>query len=169
MSDLVVEPVTDLGQITLRGDLSDPAFADALGVVLPQPRRITQRPVRLAWMSPDELLALVPREDVAGHVERVGAALRGQHHLIADVSDARVIYRLYGEDAPIRDCLARLSPADLRARALPQGEVRRTRLAQVPAAFWLDEGAATVIAFRSVAAYVEGLLRNAARTAVRHF
>ena len=69
---------------------------------------------------------------------------------------------LEGEGAAIREVLAKLTPADLRPGAIGIGEVRRTRLAQVPAAFWLDgEGKATVVCFRSVAEYVFGLLRNA--------
>ena len=169
MSDVTIARITDFGQITLRGDLASPAFAEAIGLPLPQPRRITDGEVRLAWMSPDELLAFCPREQVADHVEAVSKALTGQHALAVDVSDARAVFRLSGPEARLRETLAKLSPADFRPEALPQGEVRRTRLAQVPAALWFDEGQATVIAFRSVATYVEDILRNAARVAVDHF
>jgi len=49
--------------------------------------------------------------------------------------------------------------------------VRRTRFAQVPAAFWMqDDNSAEVVAFRSVAAYVFGLLKTAAAAGpVGHF
>ena len=72
----------------------------------------------------------------------------------------------------IREVLAKLSPADMRISALPVGRVRRTRLAQVPAAFWFtDDSEAVVICFRSVADYVFGLLSTAAQpgSEVGHF
>ena len=169
MSDVTIERITDLGQITLRGDLASPAFAEAVSVPLPEPRRITEGEVRLAWMSPDELLAFCPRAQVATYVAAVSKALSGQHHLAADVSDARAVFRLTGPEPRLRETLAKLSPADFRPDRLPRGEVRRTRLAQVPAALWFDEGTATVICFRSVATYVEDILRTSAREVVGHF
>ena len=64
----------------------------------------------------------------------------------------------------VRGVLAKLTPANLHPDALATGEVRRTRLAQVPAAVWLrDEDTAELICFRSVARYVFDLLSNAAR------
>ena len=85
------------------------------------------------------------------------------HHLAVNVSDARSAMRVTGEGARIRECLAKLTPADLRTSALPVGQVRRTRLAQVAAAFWFaSDGEAFVICFRSVADYVFGLVSEAA-------
>ncbi len=55
----------------------------------------------------------------------------------------------------------KLSPTDL--AALEPGELRRTRLAQVAAAFWAEEGGFRLVAFRSVAAYVMGLLAHSAQ------
>lgn len=169
MSDVEIERIQDLGQITLRGDLTSPAFAEALSVPIPEPRRITTGDVRLAWMSPDELLAFCPRDRVQALVADVSRALEGQHHLACDVSDARAVFRLSGAEPRVRETLAKLSPADFRPDRLPRGEVRRTRLAQVPAALWFDEGSATVICFRSVATYVEDILRTSARVAVEHY
>lgn len=169
MSEVAIIRVADRGQITLRGDLSSADFAEAISAPLPQPRRITEGEVRVAWMSPDELLAICPRDKVEGYVDALRDALKGQHHLVADVSDARVIFRLTGAEAALRDTLAKLSPADFRPASLPRGEVRRTRLAQVPAAIWFDEGHATVICFRSVARYVEDVLRTSAKAPVGHF
>lgn len=169
MSEVSVARVHDLGMITLRGDLSDPAFGNALSVPIPEPRRINEGEVRLAWMSPDELLAICPRGQVAGYIEALKPALSGQHHLVADVSDARAAFRLTGADAALRETLAKLTPADMRPASLPRGEIRRTRLAQVAGAFWIDEGQATVICFRSVATYMEDILRVSAKVPVGHF
>lgn len=115
------------------------------------------------WMSPDEVLLLCPYDDVDETVERLEDHLSGQHALVANVSDARCVVRLTGENAELREILAKLTPADMRASHLNVGKLRRTRLAQVPAAIWFeDENTAIVIAFRSVADYVFGLLSNAA-------
>ena len=114
-------------------------------------------------MSPDELLILLPYDDVTSALTAMSVALKGEHALVVDVSDARASFRIEGEGALIRETLAKLTPADMRAAALPVGILRRTRLAQVPAAFWLQsEGAAHLICFRSVASYIFGILKHAA-------
>jgi len=108
-----------------------------------------------------KVMVLCPHGDVPETLAALAGALSGEHVLCADVSDARAVFRLEGEG--VRAVLAKLSPADLRPRSLPSGEVRRTRLAQVAGAFWLsDGGTATLVCFRSVADYVEELLSNAA-------
>ena len=150
------------GMITLRADLSAAALAlKGAGVTMPKKRMVRDG---ILWMSPDELMILCPRDAVADRVATLRGALKDHHHLAIDVSDARVMFRLTGEGPAIRETLAKLSPADLRASALPIGEVRRSRVAQVAAAFWLDsEDSANLICFRSVADYVFGLLRHAAQ------
>ena len=165
------------GMVTLRGNLSDAAFAKAiskaLGLDVPaRGARVDGDGVALLWMSPDELMLTCAHGDAAGTVAKLGEALDKHHHLVVDVSDARAVFRLTGEGTAIRDALAKLTPADLRPGVLPVGAVRRTRLAQVPAALWFeDDGTAMVVCFRSVAAYVFGLLANAAASGaeVGHF
>ena len=56
--------------------------------------------------------------------------------------------------------LAKLCPVDF--AALAPSEVRRTRMAQIPAAFWRHGDGWRILCFRSVAGYAEALLRNAA-------
>lgn len=158
------------GMVTLRTDLSAALAAlKGAGVAVPDKRRAQDGTL---WMSPDELMIICPRDAAADKVAALRAALKDQHHLAIDVSDARVMFTLKGEGRAIRETLAKLSPADLRATALPVGEVRRTRLAQVAAAFWFEsEGEARLICFRSVADYVFGLLKHAAQpgSEVGHF
>ena len=55
----------------------------------------------------------------------------------------------------------KLAPVDL-ANIAP-GEIRRTRVAQVAAAFWKDADGFTLVSFRSVAGYVMGLLEHASQ------
>jgi sarcosine oxidase subunit gamma len=46
---------------------------------------------------------------------------------------------------------------------LEPNELRRTRAAQVAAAFWKDEAGYTLVCFRSVASYMMGLLTHSAQ------
>jgi sarcosine oxidase subunit gamma len=86
--------------------------------------------------------------------------------MAVDVSDARCLFRLSG--GPVREVLAKLTPADLHPDAFGPGEVRRTRLAQAAAAFWMpDAGTVELMAFRSVGTYVFDLLSNAAAADAR--
>lgn len=155
------------GMITLRGDLSSPAIKNAASGVgghdMPgqrEARTIEDRGI--LWMSPDELLVLCPYDEVTAAVDSMTALLQDTHALVVDVSDARATFELRGDG--VREVLAKLSPADLSPEGLPVGELRRSRLAQVPAAFWLrSETRAQVICFRSVAEYVFNLLNTSAQ------
>lgn len=153
------------GMITLRGDLSSAklkkAVKAAAGVDVPAARRIALKDGRGAgWMSPDELLILVPYAEAHATVEGLSKALAGEHHLVADVSDARAMFRIRGAKAT--EVLMKLCPVDL--PNLAEGELRRTRAAQVAAALWksgTDEF--TLVSFRSVAGYVFGALELSAQ------
>jgi sarcosine oxidase subunit gamma len=84
------------------------------------------------------------------------------HHLAVNVSDARAMFSLTGEAGPLKDVLAKVTPADM--AALAPGEMRRTRLQQVPAAIWFESGTeARVVCFRSVARYVFDVLALSAK------
>ena len=86
-------------------------------------------------------------------------ALGAIHHLCVDVSDARATFRLTGAGA--REVLAKLAPADL--SVMTAGQLRRTRLAQVAADFWIvDDNTIDLVTFRSTARYVFDLLSTAA-------
>jgi sarcosine oxidase subunit gamma len=167
------------GMITLRGDLSAKPMAQALdkamGLSVPVQRKIvtTSDGTRhAAWMSPDELLLILPYDQVSDTLAALDAALAGTHHLAENVSDARALIAVNGSDAQVREVLAKLAPADLHPDHFAPGDMRRTRLAQVAAAFWLTQpGQAHVICFRSVAQYVFDLLTAAAdpAAAVEYF
>ncbi len=155
------------GMITLRGDLgSKPLKAAAksvTGLDLPEPTRITTSDTHgIGWMSPDELLILCPHAEVATHLGTIAKALTKQHHLAVDVSDARALFRVCGPAA--REVLAKLCPVDLAPGAFTPGMFRRTRMAQIPAAFWIgDDACFRIICFRSVAQYAFGVLKAAAQ------
>jgi len=80
------------------------------------------------------------------------------------VSDARSLFRIDGPQAA--QVLARLCPVDLHKDSFGVGDMRRTRLAQVAAAFWRDDMGFEVVCFRSVGDYAHGVLQNAAQEPV---
>ena len=155
------------GMVTVRGDLGRQAFSTAVkkitGVAPPDRRRINRVDDRaLAWMSPDELLLMLPYDQVQAVVSEMENALSETHALVCNVSDARAVFRIEG--SACREVLAKLAPVDLHPSAFAPGQIRRTRLAQVPAAFWMtDETCFEVMCFRSVAQYVFELLSESAR------
>lgn len=156
------------GMITLRGDLSSRAMRKAVkaatGCGVPVSGQFLGDASKgVAWMSPDELLVIVPYGDVAATLIALDKALKGKHYLTADVSDARAVFRVSGPNA--RAILARLCPVDLHADSFKPGDFRRTRLAQIAAAFWMHDAGFDVVCFRSVADYADGVLRNAAKGA----
>lgn len=167
MFDLaVVTRAEPRGMITLRGDLSSAkmkkAVKDATGQAMPVSGQfLGDGTSGVAWMSPDELLVIVPYDTVADAWAQIDKTLADQHYLAADVSDARAVFSVTGTDAP--EVLARLCPVDLHSDSFAVGQFRRTRLAQVAAAFWMHDTGFDVVCFRSVGDYAEGVLRNAAK------
>lgn len=154
------------GMITVRGNLASAkmkkAVKTAAGCDLPAPRRIVMNGAKGAgWMSPDELLILVPYAEASAAAAALTAALEGDHALVADVSDARAMFRVRGAKAA--QVLMKLCPVDF--AMLAEGELRRTRAAQAAAALWMsDSDEFTLVSFRSVAAYVFGTLETSARS-----
>lgn len=156
------------GMITLRGDLASEdmvrAVKAATGLAIPQQRAMTTGSgVSCLWMSPDELLILCDYAKAPDMAAQITDSLGAAHHLCAVVSDARAVFAVTGE--AVREVLGKLAPVDLSPDVFGLGEVKRTRLAQVAAAFWLvDEDAAQVVCFRSTAQYVFDLLCTAGQT-----
>ncbi len=162
-----VEEIGLQGMITLRGDLSDKvlikAVKDATGQKVPAQREaIVKGDTGVCWMSPDELLVLVPYTEVDGKLAAMNNALSGIHALAVNVSDARSVFRVSGDNA--REVLGKLAPVDLSPVAFQPGQIRRSRLAQVAGAFWMDDDESfRVVCFRSAADYVFKLLKVAAQ------
>ncbi|WP_171136421.1 MULTISPECIES: sarcosine oxidase subunit gamma [unclassified Ruegeria] len=155
------------GMITLRGDLSDKlldkAVKDATGQKAPGQREaLVKGDTGVCWMSSDELLVLVPYAEVGAKLLAMTAALSGTHALAVNVSDARAVFSVSGSHA--RDVMGKLAPVDFSPQAFQPGQIRRTRLAQVAGAFWMDDADTfRVVCFRSAADYVFKLLKTAAQ------
>ncbi len=164
-----IHALDPIGMISIRGDLGaghlrKPA-KKITGLDMPDIRGITAdagRGMGLAWMSPDELLLICPYDEVTEHLAALTRSFGTNHALAVNVSDARAVFSLKGKH--IREVLAKLAPVDTAPDVFTVGTIRRTRLAQVPAAFWLvDADTAQLVCFRSVAQYVFDLLKTAAQ------
>lgn len=156
-----VARVDGLGMIQIRADLdrAGEAIAEAAGLALPDVARITGDGSRsLGWMSPDELLLVLPAADLPEALAALEQALAGEHALVADVSDMRAVFDVTGRHAA--DVIAKLSPTDL--AALPPDGLRRSRASQVAVGFWRLGDGFRVIGFRSTADYLALILKNAA-------
>ena len=162
-----IEECGPQGMITLRGNPVARAVKSAAtvagGVRMPGVNSVNLKGEGgLCWMSPDELLILCPYDEVTATLEKMNRTLARTHSLAVDVSDARAMFRVSGPAA--REVLAKLSPVDLSPDAFRPGMLRRTRLAQVSAAFWMVDGDSfQIVCFRSVADYVFTLLKTAAQ------
>lgn len=155
------------GMITLRGNKSDKVLAkaikDATGQKVPgQHEASVSGDTGVCWMSPDELLVLVPYAEVEAKLAAMTNALGGTHALAVNVSDARAVFRVSGATA--REVMGKVAPVDFSADAFQLGQIRRSRLAQVAGAFWMDDAESfRVVCFRSAADYVFKLLKVAAQ------
>jgi sarcosine oxidase subunit gamma len=158
-----IREIGPIGMITVRAKGLkglDKAVKSVVGTKLPGTRRIEiSGDTACAWMSPDEYLLILPYSGVAAALASISAALKGEHYLAVDVSDARAVFRIEGDKAA--EVLRKLAPVDF--ENLQPGELRRTRVAQVAAAFWHADGGYTLVSFRSVAGYVMGLLTHSAQ------
>ena len=154
------------GMITLRADLGAArvkALCKAIaGQAIPDNGRIVlDGATGLAWMSPDEVLLMVPYPDVAATLGKIDKALTGLHYLAVDVSDARALIAVEGAFAA--EVMAKLAPVDLHPDSFAVGQMRRSRMGQVAAAFWRTDAGFQVICFRSVAEYMFNQLSIAAK------
>lgn len=153
------------GMITLRGDFASSTFQAAVksvtGAEVPAIRKIAMgEQGAVAWMSPDELLLLVDYAEADAVVAKLDEALAGEHFMATNVSDARACFSVSGDAA--REVMGKLAPVDFSAEKFGAGDFRRSRLAQVAAAFWMDEaGAFHIVCFRSVGQYMFDLLKVA--------
>lgn len=161
-----VEEMGLRGMITVRGNLKSAKLKKAVkaasGAAVPGTRAASVTgEMGVAWMSPDELLVMVPYVEVDAKLAAMHKALDGEHALAVNVSDARAVFQISGRN--VRDVMAKLSPVDMAPGAFEPGMFRRTRMAQVAAAFWMvDAETIQIVCFRSVALYVFNLLKDAA-------
>lgn len=166
-NEIQIERLQSRSMITLKGDLAASEMVDAAkafaGALPGQGEIHAQGARQIAWMAPDELLLIVPASDCAAALAKAESLLGGAHALAVDVSDARASFALQGP--LVRETLAKLTPADLSPEAFPVGRIRRSRIAQIAAAFWMTgPDRAELVCFRSVQAYAAALLEQSVST-----
>ena len=161
--DVSEAPAT--GMITLRGDLADAGVQktvkSVMGAGVPSTLAVTDADAsQILWMSPDELMIVCTYDQADQVVADLIAALGETHSMVVNVSDARAVFDLNG--SATSEIIAKLAPIDM--KSMKAGTVRRTRFAQIPAAFWMTSNdSARIICFRSVAEYMFNQLRNSAQ------
>jgi len=160
---ITVELSKPKGMITLKGDLNSSSFKaaviKALGVPIPKVRTVsTKDSVQILWMARDELLILVNFKEVEKYIDLLDTNLKGEHYLLANVSDARAIFNLKGKG--VREVLSKGTPVNM--ETIKINDVRRSRLGQLPVAFWLIKNTEVeLVCFRSVADFMFNWLRVA--------
>ncbi len=98
---------------------------------------------------------------VEAMLDELRKRLKGEHLLLADVSDARVAFTVTGPSA--REVLAKGTPVDLAPGKFEPGVFCRTRIGQVPVAFWMTEDSEfRLLCFRSLERFVHRWLATAA-------
>lgn len=157
-----ITELKDLGMVQIRADLdaSGAAIAAAAGVAVPAVTRATVSGARtLVWMSPDELLLVLPKAEAEAATQALIQALGSDHSLVLDVSDMRAAFAVEGPKAT--QALMKLCPTDF--AAMPADGARRTRAAQVACGIWRKGEGFVIVGFRSVGDYIAGILAVAAR------
>ncbi len=98
------------GMITLRGDLADKGLAKAVkaatGLGVPKQRQVlTKGSNGVAWMSPDELLIMVPYSAATQTAADLPEKPYGQHALVANVSFSKshgnCAYERFTDEGPL--------------------------------------------------------------------
>lgn len=147
-----------IGQITLRGDLSNAALKKAvkaaIGVAVPAPlTAVFKGDHGAVWMSTDELLLITgygAAEDVVG---KISTDLAKTHHMAVNVSDVRAVVRISGAGA--RELMAKGAPLDVSDAGFPVGTARRTHFAEVAVGIWrLDDQTWEIVCFQSYARHL---------------
>ncbi|MEM6988806.1 MAG: sarcosine oxidase subunit gamma family protein [Pseudomonadota bacterium] len=155
------------GKISVRGDVAQAQFAQAL---VPQDAkvptsvgdRIEHDGVRVLCVGPDEWLLHLALDKVAAEIDRLQHALTGQHAAVVDVSDYYTVLELSGVHT--RDVLAKLTPLDVTAEAMPTGANQQTRMAKCSVLLMMQSDHCARLQVRwSHAEYLRDYLEEAAR------
>jgi sarcosine oxidase, subunit gamma len=169
---IALKEIDDRGMIDLRGEVKDESFSaavsDALGFALPSEPRTSRRQEETAalWLSTDQWLITAPRPATAALHARLVGTLKGVHSLCVDMSDARTILRLEGDN--VVEVLNKGTSADF--TALKEGAVRRLRYAEIAALVHViarEPDVMDLYVFRSYAEYAWTYLTTTAREAAR--
>ncbi|MEM9603629.1 MAG: sarcosine oxidase subunit gamma family protein [Pseudomonadota bacterium] len=155
------------GKIAVRGAADDAAFAATLAPGdNPLPTAVGERAeadgVRVVCLGPDEWQVHVPLDRVDAEVTRLRDGFGTAHSAVVDVSDYFTVLELGG--VATREVLAKLTPLDVSAQALPAGSTRQTRMAKCTVLLTIQSDHCARLQVRwSHAEYLHDYLVEAAR------
>ena len=161
------------GMIALRGDFENEEIAELLsgwiGAELPGSGLFVKTgDAMIGRMAPDELLFIVPFEELEESLDSIRNLGKSDQISAADVSDMRAVFEVSGTGS--RDVVAKGTPLDFSRDAFGKGSFRRTRLGQVAVMIWMEEEPVIRIACRrSESDYVEEFLRTSANADIPGF
>jgi len=112
------------------------------------------------WLGPDEWLVIGPAGTNRAIVDEIEQALTGVHHSVVDVSAARAVFELTGEDR--HEMLSKGCGLDLQPRSWRDGMCAQTLLARVPVILQERDLATRVFVRPSFAGYLVDWLLDAA-------
>jgi sarcosine oxidase subunit gamma len=157
--------VGNLARFAVRADrTAAAAIGRAFGVELPtEPlRSATQGPRAALWLGPDEWLLLADESTTDGVTAEIAAAAGDHPHSWVDVSHRNAGFLLSGAHAA--DVLNAGCPLPLDLAAFPVGRCTRTLFGKAEIVLWrIEETAFRIEVWRSFAAYLAGLMAEAAR------
>lgn len=157
--------VGNLARFAVRADRdAAAALGRAFGVELPaEPLRYAAKGGRAAlWLGPDEWLLLADNAKADLMTADVAAAMGERPHSWVDVSHRNAGFLLSGPRAA--DVLNAGCPLPLDLAAFPVGKCTRTLFGKAEIVLWrVEETAFRIEVWRSFAAYLAGLLAEAAR------
>jgi sarcosine oxidase subunit gamma len=162
---IALTPVERLSRFAVRADRDAAArIGQAFGVELPtEPLRSASQAGRTAlWLGPDEWLLLAEETETEALIGKVAGSLGERPHSWVDVSHRNAGLLLSGPHSP--DVLNAGCPLPLDLAAFPVGKCTRTLFGKAEIVLWrVGENAFRIEVWRSFAAYVTGLVAEAAR------
>jgi sarcosine oxidase subunit gamma len=168
---IAMNEVRDRGMIDLRGLSSNRKFMTAarkvLGTGLPNKPRssVSSGTIACLWLSVDQWLVTCPLKEKDALLAKLEQELQDTHCMISDMSDARAVLRLKGDQ--VRQVLMKGTSVDFTQAAFAAGAVRRVTFAEIPALVHIvPEEAETfdLFCFRSHAHHVWDWLELTARS-----
>jgi sarcosine oxidase, subunit gamma len=170
-SAIDISEIQNTGLIDLRilpkGRAALTIAANELGFSLPHaPRTSGSGRGRTAlWWSIDQWIVTCPRSRTQFLAKKLETAFGRAHAMVTNVSDTRAIVRVSGDQ--VREVLMKGCCVDLLAKDVVPGLVRRTQIAEIPAAIHFvsnDPLTFDIYVFRSYADYIWQWLAVAGRS-----
>ncbi len=164
---LHLNAVSAQGVIALHAKRNDAVVQKIVSSIAGMPIPVTPNSAEfgartILWLAPAYWLLLVGETETAMLCERLQSACSGASIIAADASDAKTVFDLAGDSAPI--LLSKLCALDFESSAMAPGRCAQSKLVRIPVTILhtLDQHAYRLIVDRSFAHYAWALLTDAA-------